>query len=150
MRINDKLSARDIEKKAKKGSLVKTGEGSASPFVRALSRRQTEFLSYEQELEELKDEIDRAGTELEREPTIANFKVFRDLIGALTKKVTSHAYRLERIGGNTLNPRCFEIVTVIDREADNLYRLIMTQNKDRLAITNKIMDLKGLVVDFLV
>ncbi|WP_298269569.1 YaaR family protein [Geobacter sp.] len=150
MRINDKLSARDIEKKAKKGSLTKAGEGSTSPFVRALSRRQAEFLSYEQELEELKDEIDRAGSELEREPTIANFKVFRDLIGALTKKVTSHAYRLERIGGNTLNPRCFEIVTVIDREADNLYRLIMTQNKDRLAITNKIMELKGLVVDFLV
>jgi uncharacterized protein YaaR (DUF327 family) len=28
-------------------------------------------------------------------------------------------------------------------------RLIMTENKDRLAITNKIMELKGLIVDFL-
>ena len=148
MRINDKLSARDVDKKAKKGTLARTGEGGGSPFVRALSRRQNEFLSYEQELQELKEDIDRAGTDLEREPSIANFKVFRDLIGTLTKKVTSHAYRLERVGGNTLNPRCFEIVTVIDREADNLYRLIMAENKDRLAITNKIMELKGLVVDF--
>lgn len=36
---------------------------------------------------------------------------------------------------------------MIDREADNLYRLIMTENKDRLAITNKILELKGLVID---
>jgi uncharacterized protein YaaR (DUF327 family) len=117
--------------------------------VRALSLRRTEIDTYEQQLQDLKDEIDRAGTDLEREPTVANFRTFRDLIATLAKSVTSNAYRLERVGGTTLNPRCFEIVTVIDREADNLLRLIMTENKDRLAITNKIMELKGLIVDFL-
>ncbi|BDV43304.1 hypothetical protein GURASL_22270 [Geotalea uraniireducens] len=148
MRIDDKISSRDVGKKTKKGTLVKSDGGSPSPFVRTLSRQQLEFEGYEQELQDLKEEIDQAGTDLEREPTMANFRVFRDLIAALTKKVTTHAYRLERVGGTTLNPRCFEIITVIDREADNLYRLIMAENKDRLAITNKIMELKGLVVDF--
>ncbi len=150
MRINDKISSRDVEKKAGKGTLVRSGGGEGnSPFVRALSLRRTEIDTYEQQLQDLKDEIDRAGTDLEREPTIANFRSFRDLIATLAKTVTSNAYRLERVGGTTLNPRCFEIVTVIDREADNLLRLIMTENKDRLAITNKIMELKGLIVDFL-
>ena len=111
--------------------------------------RRTELDTYEQQLQDLKDEIDRAGNDLEREPTVANFRTFRDLIATLAKTVTANAYRLERVGGTTLNPRCFEIVTVIDREADNLLRLIMTENKDRLKITNKILELKGLIVDFL-
>lgn len=150
MRIHDKISSRDVGKKAGKGTLVRTngGEGT-SPFVRALTLRRTEFDTYEQQLQDLKDEIDRAGTDLEREPTVANFRTFRDLIATLAKAVTSNAYRLERVGGTTLNPRCFEIITVIDREADNLLRFIMTENKDRLKITNKIMELKGLIVDFL-
>lgn len=150
MRINDKISSRDVDKKAGQGKLLRTGGGEvSSPFVRALSLRRTEIDSYEQQLQDLKDEIEQAGSDLEREPTIANFRTYRDLIATLAKTVTSNAYRLERVGGTSLNPRCFEIVTVIDREADNLLRLIMTENKDRLAITNKIMELKGLIVDFL-
>lgn len=150
MRINDKISSRDVGKKAEKGTLVRAGGGEAnSPFVRALTLHRTELDTYEQQLQDLKEEIDRAGTDLEREPTVANFRTFRDLIATLAKTVTSNAYRLERVGGTSLNPRCFEIITVIDREADNLLNLIMTENKDRLKITNKIMDLKGLIVDFL-
>ncbi|ABB31849.1 protein of unknown function DUF327 [Geobacter metallireducens RCH3] len=150
MRINDKISSRDVGKKAGKGALVRTGGGEAnSPFVRALTLHRTELDTYEQQLQDLKEEIDRAGTDLEREPTVANFRTFRDLIATLAKTVTSNAYRLERVGGTSLNPRCFEIITVIDREADNLLNLIMTENKDRLKITNKIMELKGLIVDFL-
>lgn len=150
MRIHDKISSRDVEKKAGKGTLIRSGGGEGnSPFVRALSLRRTELDTYEQQLQDLKDEIDRAGNDLEREPTVANFRTFRDLIATLAKTVTANAYRLERVGGTTLNPRCFEIVTVIDREADNLLRLIMTENKDRLKITNKILELKGLIVDFL-
>ncbi|GLI38867.1 DUF327 family protein [Geobacter hydrogenophilus] len=150
MRINDKISSRDVGKKAEKGTLVRAGGGEAnSPFVRALTLRRTELDTYEQQLQDLKEEIDRAGTDLEREPTVANFRTFRDLIATLAKTVTSNAYRLERVGGTSLNPRCFEIITVIDREADNLLRLIMTENKDRLKITNKIMELKGLIIDFL-
>lgn len=146
MRISDRLSSRDVDKKGKQESLARS-DVAGSPFVRALARNRTEFDTHEQELQNLKDELDKVGNELEREPTIANFRTFRDLIGRITKTVTTHAYRLQRVGGTTLNPRCFEIITVIDREADNLYRLIMTENKDRLAITNKILELKGLVID---
>lgn len=146
MRISDRLSSRDVDKKGKQESLARS-DVAGSPFVRALARNRTEFDTHEQELQNLKDELDKVGNELEREPTIANFRMFRDLIGRITKTVTTHAYRLQRVGGTTLNPRCFEIITVIDREADNLYRLIMTENKDRLAITNKILELKGLVID---
>lgn len=146
MRISDRFSSRDVDKKGKQESLARS-DVAGSPFVRALARNRAEFDTHEQELQNLKDELDKVGNELEREPTIANFRTFRDLIGRITKTVTTHAYRLQRVGGTTLNPRCFEIITVIDREADNLYRLIMTENKDRLAITNKILELKGLVID---
>lgn len=148
IRIQDKVASREIDKKAKRGSLQKGAGAGSSPFIRTLAQQEAGFADYEQELQYLKDEIDRAGDDLEKEPTMANFRAFRDLIAAVTKKVTSHAYKLEKVGGTTLNPRCFEIITVIDREADNLYRLIMSEQKDRLAITNKIMELKGLVVNF--
>lgn len=150
MRINDKLPSRAIDKKPKKASSSRTNSGAPAPFASRLRQSEKEIADYRLELEELKQEIDRAGDNLDREQTIANFKIFRDLIGALTKKVTTEAYRVELVGSTGITPHEHEIITVINKEADNLYRLIMSEHKDHLAITNKIMLLKGLVIDFLV
>ena len=53
MRINDRLTSREVDAKGKQGSLLKSGESASSPFVRTLGKRQTELLSYEQELQQL-------------------------------------------------------------------------------------------------
>lgn len=84
---------------------------------------------------------------LEQDPTIQNFKHFRELLSRIVKQVSGEAYRLEKIGGSPSNPRYYEIITVIDKEADKLYELIVKEQKDRMAITASVIGIKGLVVD---
>ncbi|WP_243370531.1 YaaR family protein [Geotalea sp. SG265] len=147
MRINEKSGSRQIEKRTKGSSASKAGGAAGSPFARKLGMISRDADDYAGQLQELKEEIDLAGDSLEQEPTIVNFKRFRSLISAFAKKVTSEAYRLEIAGSP--GQRCHEVVTVIDREADALYHLIMQEQKNHIKITAQIMKIKGLVVDFL-
>lgn len=63
--------------------------------------------------------------------------------------MNAEAYRLDKFGGTPQNPLYYEIITVINREADNLYNLIVKENKDPMAITAKVTDIKWLVVDLI-
>ena len=78
-----------------------------------------------------------------------NFKNFRDQLSKLAKRITNEAYQLEKIGGTPQNPRYFEIITVINAEADRLYNLIVKENRNHLAITAKVIGIKGMVVDLI-
>ena len=147
MRIKDASSLRELEKNTnKKSPLLKV---STSLFASELSLQQTDINSYEQEIDSLRKEIDQAGDKLEKEPTLTNFKRFRDLLSMLAKRISTQAYHLEKIGGTPQNPRYFEIITIINAEADRLYNLIIKENKDHLAITAKVIGIKGMVVDLI-
>lgn len=147
MRIKDASSLRELERNTKTTSpLLK---GTTSLFATEFGLKQTEVDSYEQEIENLREEIDHAGDKLEKEPTLANFKHFRDQLSKLAKRITNEAYHLQKIGGTPQNPRYFEIITVINSEADRLYNLIIKENKDNLAITAKVIGIKGMVVDLI-
>lgn len=148
MRIKDASSLRDLERNTKSKSPFLKG-GSTSLFATEFVLQQTEINSYEQEIEDLREEIDRAGEKLEKEPTLSNFKFFRDQLSKLAKRITNEAYHLKKIGGTPQNPRYFEIITVINAEADRLYNLIIKENKDHLAITAKVIGIKGMVVDLI-
>ena len=148
MRIDDELPARGIEKKGKGSPARKTGTVVTTLFGRTLQQQQEDVLDdFQKELKELKREIDRVGDALDRDPTMANFKAFRELLTQLSRKVLSNAYKLELVSGPS-SPRVHEIVATIDREADELYRLIMSEQKSNIKITDKILELKGLVISF--
>ena len=148
MRINDKSDSRAIAKKGK-GAATKSVAGPNAPlFAGRLTQIAKSGSEYAGELQRLKDEIDKAGELLEQEPTIVNFKAFRDLIGAMAKKVSTEAYRIELVGGG-FSGRTHEVMTVIDKEADLLYHLVMREQKDHIRIVAQIVKIKGLVVDFL-
>lgn len=147
MRIKDAPGIRDIDKKSdKRSSFFK---GSASLFASELTQQQSEYGFFEGELDELRKEIELSGEKLEKEPTLANFGQFRELLSRLAKRITTEAYRLEKIGGTPQNPRYFEIITVINAEADRLYNLIIHENKNHLAIAAKVINIKGMVVDLI-
>lgn len=147
MRIKNASSQLDIERNTKsKTPLLQTG---TSLFATEFSHQQTDINSYELEIDELRKEIDQAGEKLEKEPTLTNFKYFRDQLSKLAKRISNEAYHLKKIGGTPQNPRYFEIITVINVEADRLYNLIIKENKDNLAITAKVIGIKGMVVDLI-
>lgn len=147
MRIKESSSLRDIEQRTKAKSPLLQKE--TTLFATELGLQQAEIISYEQEIEKLREEIDQAGDKLNKEPTITNFKHFRDQLSKLAKQITNEAYQLTKIGGTPQNPRYFEIITVINTEADRLYNLIIKENKDYLAITAKVIGIKGMVVDLI-
>ena len=145
MRIQDSSSLRELDKNTKSSSPIRKIMNSF--FADELSRNEEGIVSYQDDIETLRIEIEKAGNLLTTEPTLVNFKHFRDLLSTLAKRVNSEAYRLDKFGGTPQNPRYFEIITVINREADILYNLIVKENRDPMAITAKVIGIKGLVVD---
>jgi uncharacterized protein YaaR (DUF327 family) len=147
MRIRKVGTAAETAQENRKTSSVSRAIGSL--FAAELSTRETEVDSYEQLVESLRREIDIIGDKLAEEPVLANFQKFRELLSQLVKRVSARAYNLEKIGGTPQNPRTFEIITVINAEADRLYNLIVQKQRDNLAITAKVIDIKGLVIDLI-
>jgi uncharacterized protein YaaR (DUF327 family) len=148
MRIDDKLPPRNVDKKSQRTDSKKSGALRASPFATSLASSGEQLTARAVELEELKREIDMAGDSLERDPSMSNFKSFRELLTALSRKVTSEAYKVELLGGSPSAPAYHEVITVIDKHADALYRLIISEQKDRIGIAAKIEQIKGLVLSF--
>lgn len=145
MRIQDSSSLRILDKNTKSSSPAKKTMNSF--FADELSHHEDEIASYQDDIEALRTEIENAGNLVINEPILTNFKNFRNLLSQLAKKINNEAYRLDKVGGTPQNPRYFEIITIINREADNLYNLIVKENKDTMAITAKVIGIKGLVVD---
>jgi uncharacterized protein YaaR (DUF327 family) len=145
MRITDSSSLRELDKNRKSNSPMKKIINSF--FADELSHHEEDVDSYQDDITTLRSDIDKAGNLLTAEPTLANLKSFRDLLSALAKRVNAEAYRLDKFGGTPQNPRYHEIITVINRDADLLYNLIVKENKDSMAITARIIGIKGLVVD---
>ena len=145
MRIQDTSSLKELEKNTKNTPYFK--KGLFSIFSTELAQREDQIETEEKHLETLRKEIEAAGDKLTLEPTLANFKQFRDLLSKLAKRISAEAYRLEKFVGTPQNPRYFEIITVINSEADKLYNLIVHENRDHMAITANVIGIKGLVVD---
>jgi uncharacterized protein YaaR (DUF327 family) len=147
MRIKDAPTQRQIDKK--KTPLLSPASARSSRFASALTEKRGDLDSYMHEVSELRQEIEEAGDRLEQEPSIEHFKIFRDLLSQLAKRVTTEAYRLEKIGGTPNNPRYFEIIRVINHEAEALCAAIIREQRNRMDITSRVIGLKGLVVDLL-
>jgi uncharacterized protein YaaR (DUF327 family) len=149
MRILDVLSSRKIETKSSSTSSVKNGSLVRTLFAAEMHQHENEVDGYDREINELRKEIENAGDRLEKEPTIPNFKQFRDILSRLAKRISNEAYRLEKCGGTPQNPRYYEIITTINVEADKLYNLIICEQKNNMAIIEKVIGIKGLVVDLI-
>lgn len=133
-----------------KSTTTSNNSSTAQALFSAEMHQQENFIdSYEREVDVLRAEIENVGEKLEKEPTITNFKQFRDVLSRLAKRISAEAYRLDKCGGTPQNPRYYEIITTINSEADKLYNLIVKEQKNNMAITANVIGIKGLVVDLI-
>jgi uncharacterized protein YaaR (DUF327 family) len=147
MRIDEKTGSRRIGKKGQGSETKRVVDAGSALFADRLTLVARGNADYAGELQLLKEEIDRAGDLLEQEATIVNFKAFRERIGTMARRVSTEAYRIEQVGG--ASGRSHEVLTVIDKEADLLYHLVMREQKDHIRIVAQILKIRGLVVDIL-
>jgi uncharacterized protein YaaR (DUF327 family) len=149
MQIRDELLTRKIDAKTKNTKATQSNSLIKTLFTTEMLIQEKEVKEYDYEINTLRKEIETAGDKLEKDPTIPNFKYFRDILSKLAKRISSEAYRLEKCGGTPQNPRYYEIITTINFEADKLYNLIVHEQKNNMAITAKVIGIKGLVVDLI-
>lgn len=126
-----------IDSSAKKVSVA------SSPFA-AMLEEEKEIRKYSYELDELKRQIYDAGNMLERSANIKEFQRFRDLIGSLVDKVVKDGYRVRNL---TMGTKSYNVIATINKELSDLQKEIMEAQKDHIAIANKVMRLKGLVLN---
>jgi uncharacterized protein YaaR (DUF327 family) len=118
----------------------------ASIFSRELNKQEEKILDVDKlELEDLKEELQDVGDDFERAPTIANFRVFRELIRKFAKKATSIAYKIEK-KAISRSSRTLEIVAIIDRAADELYHIVMEGQQNRIRIAGRIANINGMII----
>jgi len=116
-----------------------------SLFARELTRKADKILDVDRlELEDLKEELQDMGECFENEPTLGNFRIFRAMIGRFARKATSLAYRIEKV--NDRRGSILELVSIIDRNADALYHLVMQGQQNRFSIASRIADINGMII----
>ncbi len=117
-----------------------------SLFSKALARKEEAIFDLDRmELEDLRDELQDVGECFETEPSLANFRIFREMIGRFARKATSLAYRIDKMRGSR-NNSILEFVSVIDRNADELYRHVMEGERGRVSLATRIADINGMIV----
>jgi hypothetical protein len=142
MKITDSKPS-SMRSRENRGSV--TRRSGTSIFSSELNRQGEKQQDIEkQSLKDLRDKLFLVGDRLEQEPSPAILAEFRELIGTFAKKATSMAYRFESMGcliGSNLG-----LISVIDKEVDELLRLVVQGQRARIDIAAKISTIKGLII----
>jgi uncharacterized protein YaaR (DUF327 family) len=95
------------------------------------------------------EDITQQGNKLSRKMDIRDMKLYRKLIKNFMNEIVSHSHSFSR--ENFLDRkgrhRVYGMVKVVDEALDELAEELMRDEKDRLAILNKIGEIRGLLLD---
>src|SRR6185369_13563081 len=107
MRIRNAVSSRRSDPNTGSASSTNSSSLARTLFSAEMQQQDKTIDGYDREIGELRKEIESAGDKLDKEPTITNFKQFRDILSKLAKRINAEAYRLEKCGGTPQNPRYY-------------------------------------------
>lgn len=102
-----------------------------------------------EQLNQLHELLSKAGDELERSPTLGNLEVFRALLANLVGKVVKEGFEVSNVGPGWHPAERHQLVRRVDAEAEELLQLVMSEQKDRVAISRRLLNIKGLVIDLM-
>lgn len=100
-------------------------------------------------LQALMEEITMQGDKLSKRRDVKDMKRYRSLIKEFLNEVVTHSHSFSR--ENFLDRRgrhrVYGIIRLIDENLDQLAQELMKDEKDHLAILNKIGEIQGLLLD---
>lgn len=100
-------------------------------------------------LQSLMEEITMQGEKLAKRRDVKDMKHYRGLVKEFMNEVVTHSHSFSR--ENFLDRRgrhrVYGIIRLIDENLDQLAQELMKDEKDNLAILNKIGEIRGLLLD---
>lgn len=95
------------------------------------------------------EDITQQGNKLSRKMDIRDMKLYRKMIKEFMNEIVTHSHSFSR--ENFLDKkgrhRVYGMVKLIDQALDDLAEELMQEEKDHLAILNKIGEIQGMILD---
>lgn len=103
----------------------------------------------QEKLSGLMKEIEEQGSKIAKHMDIRDMKRYRNLVKEFMNEVASnsHAFSRENFLDRRGRHRVYGIVKEVDRSLDDLAQELLKEEKDNLAILNKIDDIRGMLLD---
>ena len=103
-------------------------------------------------LSNLMQQIDAQGEKIAKHMDVADMKRYRSLVKEFMNEVVnrSHEFSRENFLDRRGRHRVYGIVRLVDKNLDDLAQELVKEEKDNLAILNKVGDIKGLLLDIIV
>ena len=103
----------------------------------------------QEKLSGLMKDIEEQGSKLAKHMDIRDMKRYRNLVKEFMNEVTanSHAFSRENFLDRRGRHRVYGIVKEVDKSLDDLAQELLKDEKDNLAILNKIDDIRGMLLD---
>lgn len=100
-------------------------------------------------LQTLMEEITMEGEKLAKRRDVKDMRHYRGLVKEFLNEVVtrSHAFSRENFLDRRGRHRVYGIIRLVDENLDQLARELMKDEKDNLAILNKIGEIRGLLLD---
>ena len=100
-------------------------------------------------LQTLMEEITMQGDKLSKRRDVKDMKHYRGLVKEFLNEVVthSHAFSRENFLDRRGRHRVYGIIRLVDENLDQLAQELMKDEKDNLAILNKIGEIRGLLLD---
>ncbi len=102
-----------------------------------------------QKLESLFSDIEKQGRQLAETLNIKDLKKYKDLIQKFLDYAVNKMYHLKEQAGWDRRGRrkIYTIVETVNKELENLTGMLLSEQKDQIAILAKVDEIRGLLVD---
>lgn len=103
----------------------------------------------QEKLSGLMKDIEEQGSKIAKHMDIRDMKRYRNLVKEFMNEVTanSHEFSRENFLDRRGRHRVYGIVKEVDKSLDDLAQELLKDEKDNLAILNKIDDIRGMLLD---
>ena len=105
----------------------------------------------QEKLSGLMKDIEEQGSKIAKHMDIRDMKRYRNLVKEFMNEVTanSHAFSRENFLDRKGRHRVYGLIRLIDSNLDELARELVKDEKDHIAILNRIGEIRGLLLDIL-
>ena len=110
-----------------------------------------EDATLKEHIQALMGEISEQGKKIAKKKDVRDMKKYRGLIKEFMNEIInrSHAFERENFLDRRGRHRVYGIIKLIDKNLDELAEELIKDEKDNIAILNKIDEIRGLILDIL-